>query len=416
MNADGPSEASLQANFWWMSVYFALNHGTVTTPLVVASTQLDSDVAYIGSATLYIFTLLSSLFLGAPFVAYTSNKTGLLFGMLFYCVYIAGFTLAVLFNKESQSLAWLFFVGGSIAGGIAAGVLWPAQGGYFGQTATALAAATGRTREETTADLAGKFAFVYLGFEVLSKLGFSALDFLKVPAWLIGALYCMMAVLAVVMSTRIIDFPNVATTVSPLAKITAAASLWSDPIIWLLAPTNLTFGFCAAFMNGYFNKTFTQPEIGKEWVALLGAVAAATAALMARLFGYVGGKVGKIPVIIIGAACFGSIPLCLYLFRCCNGWGWSLLIFYLLQGTGRAVYESTNRAVFADFFPGAKSEGAFANCMLQSSLAFATCFFLSSALQNQGKILEVIVLSLAALTPVSICVGVVLHRQKGQQA
>ena len=27
-------------------------------------------------------------------------------------------------------------------------------------------------------------------------------------------------------------------------------------------------------------------------------------------------------------------------------------VFYLLMGIGRAVYESTNKAIFADFFPG----------------------------------------------------------------
>ena len=30
----------------------------------------------------------------------------------------------------------------------------------------------------------------------------------------------------------------------------------------------------------------------------------------------------------------------------------------VLMGIGRAVYESTNKAIFADFFPGEKSAGA----------------------------------------------------------
>merc|ERR1719436_1582311 len=49
--------------------------------------------------------------------------------------------------------------------------------------------------------------------------------------------------------------------------------------------------------------------------------------------------------------------------------GWPMMIaIYLLQGNGRVVYESTNRAVFADFFPDTKA-GAFAMFGVQSGLS-----------------------------------------------
>ena len=38
--------------------------------------------------------------------------------------------------------------------------------------------------------------------------------------------------------------------------------------------------------------------------------------------------------------------------------GSNLSKFKVLMGIGRAVYESTNKAIFADFFPGEKSAGA----------------------------------------------------------
>merc|ERR1712166_942134 len=50
-----------------------------------------------------------------------------------------------------------------------------------------------------------------------------------------------------------------------------------------------------------------------------------------------------------------------------GGWGWWIVVFYLLQGLGRGVYESTNKGIFADFFPGHKGVGAFANCMMQNT-------------------------------------------------
>lgn len=394
------SEGQLRTNFWWMSVCFALNHGVVTTPLVIATTQLDLEVANVGNGSLYVMTLLSSLFLGAPLVSSRGAKAGLIFGMFFYCVYISGFAAAVLF-KDTKALSWLFFVGGSICGGVAAGVLWTAQGAYFGATCTQLAASSSTPREALTADLAGKFAFVYLGLEVCSKMGFSGLQGLGVAPAIIAISYLVLGIASLGMIGTIINFKSASPPASPWSKVLAAASLWSDPLIWLLAPTNLTFGFCAAFMNGYVNKNFASIELGNNVVAFLAAITATTATVMARALGPLATAIGKGPVICMGAACFGSITLCLFALGCCKGWGWGLIVLYLLQGTGRAVYESTNRATFSDFFTGAKTEGAFANCMMQSSLAFAISFFLQTFLQ--GKTLAAIVLFLALLTP--ICYG-----------
>jgi len=390
-----------------MGLCFALNHGVVTTPLGVATSTLGVDVANIGNAVLYSFTLLSSLLLGAPFVGTFGAKNGLLFAMLLYCVYVACFGAAALFDQGTAG-QWAAFLAGSTCGGLAAGVLWTAQGGYFGSTATQLAAATGQSREETTARLAGQFASVYLALEVASKLGFSGLRLLDVDVWQAGALYFALGALALLLMTRVYDLESPRAADEPVAeptsKLTAAISLWSDPVVWLLAPTNLAFGFCAAYMNGYVNGTYAAQELGSSSVAFLGAVTALVAAVLAKVYGPLGERLGKGPVIALGAACFFCIPLCSLALGCCADWGWWLIVLYLLQGSGRAVYESTNRAVFSDFFPGPKTESAFANCMLQSSLAFAVCFFLQTSLT--GPELERIVLVLSVLAPL----GYVLAR------
>lgn len=52
------------------------------------------------------------------------------------------------------------------------------------------------------------------------------------------------------------------------------------------------------------------------------------------------------------------------------------------MGVGRAVYESTNKGVFADFYPGEKSAGAFANVMMFGTLSSSTVFLLNSAKQS----------------------------------
>ncbi|CAE8616766.1 unnamed protein product [Polarella glacialis] len=402
----------LSDNFLWVSVSFALSHGCVTTPIMVVSTLLGKDVAAFGNGVLYSFTLLSSLFLGAPLASVLGPKGGLLFGMFFYCIYVAGFSLAALF-KDVEWLMWTFFIVGSAFGGTAAGVLWTAQGGYFASTSTQIAEAAGEQREAVTARLSGNFAFIYLVFEVGSKLVFSGLQLLEVPTWEIGVLYLLIGLLGLGMMSQSIN-TSAGGAAGPVvrprmaSKVLAAASLWSDPLIWLLCPTNLTFGFCAAFMNGTVDAEYASKELGPDVVAFLGAITAATAAIMAIVFRPMASRFGKGPVISLGAFCFFSIPCCILVLGCCSNWGWGLILLYLFQGTGRAVYESTNRATFSDFFTGEKTEGAFANCMMQSSFAFAFCFFLQAKLS--GGTLSVIVLVLSVSTP--ICYGLALQLQR----
>ena len=370
------SAEQIQQNFFVMGVLFALNHGVVTTPLAVSTTLLQLDTATFGNGLLYVVTLVSSLLLGAPVVGQVGPKGGLTFGMSFYCLYIAFFAGSLYFTGQE----WLF-TAGSACGGLAAGVLWTAQGTYFASSASQLSA-SGKSRDKATADLSGQFAFSYLLLEVLSKLGFSLLQTLGMEVWSIAAVYFLVAMLSLVlMQAWIYDLPSTAASpAKPLDKALAAISLWSDPVVWLLAPTNLSFGFCAAYMNGFVNARFAAQELGQESVAFLGAITALTAAFLAKAYGPLSNKIGKGSVITLGAGCAVAIPVLTY--GGCLGWGWSLLSLYFLQGSVRAVYESTNRALFSDFFPG-RSEGAFANCMLQSSLGFATCFFLQNSLSAE---------------------------------
>ena len=384
------SAEDLRLNFSKMSILFALNHGVVTTPLAVSTSLLNLDVATFGNGLLYIVTICSSLLLGAPAVGRFGPKGGLIFGMIFYCFYIAFFASSLLFS-DLQSL---LFTAGSACGGLAAGVLWTAQGTYFSSSASKLSQATQEDLATATADLSGEFAFAYLFLEVLSKLLFSFLQTLGVQISIIAGLYFLTASVSVLLILQIYDLPSESKSEPVFKKALAAISLWSDPTLWLLAPTNFCFGFCAAYMNGFVNARFAAQELGEQSVAFLGAVTALTAAFLAKTYGALSNQQGKGFVIFLGALSAVAIPL--LTFNGCVGWGWSLLSLYFLQGSVRAVYESTNRAVFSDFFPG-RSEGAFANCLLQSSLGFATCFFLQNSLTDQ---LSTIIILLALSTTV----------------
>jgi MFS family permease len=297
----------------------------------------------------------------------------------------------------------------SCCGGVAAGVLWTAQGGYF-STVDLLARREDVERQSLTASLGGLFAAFYLGGEVTAKLTWSALDALKVPGTGVACIFAVVGGLATLLMTRSLDLHLAGPAAKSTNKLKAVASLWKDPVLFLVSGSNLTFGFSAAFMNGYVNEHFTTEQLGSFAAPMLAAFTALLAAILARVYGEVGARIGKAPLVIVGSLSFAAIGLCFFVLSCCDGWGWWLLVLYSLQGSGRAVFESTNKAIFADMFP-TEPVGAFSNSMLQSSLAFAMCFFLSNTLK--GTTLAIIALSLSALTPCGYFLAV--HLRSAQQ-
>ena len=83
---------------------------------------------------------------------------------------------------------------------------------------------------------------------------------------------------------------------------------------------------------------------------------------------------GKGPVLIVGALTFMAMSSIFLIRPTISNWSWTgLLIVYSLMGVGRATFEGTLRATFADFFSNDK-EGAFANIILQSGLFSALGF------------------------------------------
>lgn len=241
--------------------------------------------------------------------------------------------------------------------------------------------------------------------EVLAKVCFSVLQHLHVPMHAIGVGYATLACLpaaamfvakplACVSGSKVLSSPMSAAA----EHVHRMLSLWRDPTVWLLSPTNLTFGFCAAFMNGYVNGELAAPELGASHVAMLSAMTPVVAAISSPVLGRASDWLGKGMVLAAGAGAFLSIALCILTLGCCRGWRWWIAVLFACHGVGRAVYESTNRAAFADNFRGERTSGAFANCALQSNLAFAISFLLQGHWPMQSMARTVA--GLAVATPV----------------
>eukprot|EP00811_Abedinium_folium_P011203 NODE_20366_length_801_cov_4.158754.p3 GENE.NODE_20366_length_801_cov_4.158754~~NODE_20366_length_801_cov_4.158754.p3 ORF type:complete len:130 (+),score=17.56 NODE_20366_length_801_cov_4.158754:270-659(+) len=78
-----------------------------------------------------------------------------------------------------------------------------------------------------------------------------------------------------------------------------------------------------------------------------------------------------------------------------DSWGWGVAAYYVLTGFARAVYESTNRTYYADWFPD-EGPGAFANFQMFCSFGGCLGFVLLSLHQ------EVAVRALLATAAVAV--------------
>jgi MFS family permease len=382
------------------AVLFSLNHATVTTPLVF-STSLLGAPANIGNGVLFVCTLLSALFCGTALVGSFGPLKSSVVAMGLYTVYVTGFACCCL--QPDSALVPVAFGALSAVGGLGAGILWTSQGAVFASASRVIATDEGVTSEAVTAELGARFASLYLACEVIAKASVTGIK-LATPlsityVWsAVFFLYAFVAALSTLLANRCVDLQSKAEPGPLLGKAMAAVELMPDVRVWLLSFTNLTFGFCAAFMNGYVNEHYVKDStaFNESAIGFLTAITAVVAGLSAPVFARLSKRFGKGWVVFFGSLAFMTIPLCV-IFAYVDTWGVGIILFFVLHGLGRGVYESTNKVAFADFFPG-KAPGAFANCMMQNSFAFAVCFFLSAAFQSQPSVLAGIVLTLAALT------------------
>ena len=170
------------------------------------------------------------------------------------------------------------------------------------------------------------------------------------------------------------------------ARVASAVLLWcKEPAVLLLAPVQVTFGFCAALLGDLVAHKVVPiafPDRVATAAGCLSALVALTAALLQVPFSRTAALCGKPPLMIAGLVAFGSLAtLCLALSEAELAAFGTLVSCYLLQGVGRACYEGTNKALYADFFPH-DSEAAFSNIVLANGAASAVGFFLFPSLPN----------------------------------
>lgn len=384
-------------NFAIMSCLFGALHGSGLACLALATARYGRIGAW-QSGLLYLSFTLSAV---SGLAVYATKRLGsrdtMLLGMIMFDIYVACFWVAGSSPAGRQEIKMLV---GAVIGGVGGGCLWTAQGVYFGQASEQYAVNSGNATAETSnAWFAGVFAFTLLAEEtVLDVMSTLLIRVFHVPWAPIFAVYAGIAVVSTVAMTSIHKYQNTGVFAirspggmgdwtSSLSSIvwhkfaTVFRLLIDDPKMKYMIGFNAAFGFSGAFLNSFVSGEVVPvalQDAQSSWVGLLVAVHGTVAAAASLLFGRISAVTGrKGPILVVGLVCFASVAIPFLIQPDLQAWNWKLLLFvYSAEGIGRATFEGTLKAVFADYFSYEK-EGAFANIILQDGLASSVAYYLS---------------------------------------
>ncbi|GAX22536.1 hypothetical protein FisN_14Hh159 [Fistulifera solaris] len=370
-------------NFVGMSLLFSVNHGCVVACLSLASARLGTT-GNIQSGILYM-SYTGSALLGATYsVKKFGPRDSLVAGLALYCVYVTAFWMASSFPSFAQPASFL----GALVGGVGAGLLWTAQGAFFGRAAECHALALAQETSLSTSKLAGIFASIYLGLELVLRSTSSALLKLFSVAWsTIFGIYALLAIFSAVGMMFVqqpedgsVNGQDDSEVQSVWWKITAALQLLrKDPKMRYMIGLNAVFGFASAFLNSYVNSEVVRVVLHDSQTRSIGLLSAWTSAVAATMSLAFGKITNKGIILTLGSVCFLCVaaPFLMTNFTLGRWNTVGVVVVYTLHGIGRATFEGTLKASFADLFSHEK-EGAFANIILQNGLASAIGFFIST--------------------------------------
>jgi len=246
-NAELATPDAVVRNFVTMAFCFSIVHGVVTALMSLASSvyTCDPDLVNIANGVLFVMYTLSSLLLSTLAVVELGAKTCMNIGLCLYCLYVASFLVASTMApsdckqtdpSENAVMRTLVIVAMMISG-VGGGLLWTAQGKYFGLSASLYVQRSGASMHEATFMLAATFSGIYLGIEFAMKLLSSLLP-LKDNKTLSFTIFTAIAVLAALHSFyALTHLSSGSTSLSMCDKAVGAMTLLrQESRIWLLSP------------------------------------------------------------------------------------------------------------------------------------------------------------------------------------
>lgn len=349
-----------------------------------------NNITQVGSMVLWSTLTLGCIFGAGPVIAVMGSKRALFCGMLLFDVFFVLFLGCALIGP--CAMQWVLFMASMLSMGLGASLLLTAVCIYMTQIAAVLAEESPEeTLAELTAHLGGSLAVWSLATEVVFRLVASALARFRMPDWAAIALWSVLGLLCTLLLLCSREAPLINSQASsskpPIrAKVVAFFALWGDPKLWLLGFNNFTFFWTQALILNYINPAYVAPMLGKSSIGIIMSTVSVSGAVLAKLYSSIAAYMGNGPILFIASASFAVVPLAAKFTTLCTEGGWKVLILYVCFGSGRAVHEGVNRAVFAEYFPGPQLDAAFANYNFQGS-AMAVVANLAQTVASENVLL-----------------------------
>lgn len=398
-----PAEAAaVKRSFLIMCISFSLNLGAVTTVISFAGPDFPG-VGNTGTGVLYSAYCLSALFLAPMVTGLFGMKRILVIGLVQYCVYLLAYVLAdfvfgvgktcpdVVTNSTigsdcvpitTPTASLVSVILGAFIGGLGSGYLWPAQGAYFAASATKYAELTGESKEQVNGRFASIFAGCFLSSEIAFKFigGGIKLASPKVGTKVMYIVLLGIGVVSVFGMTLIKDIKGPAKDEGVRLgdvvkeKISSACKLLaSDPRMLLMLPFEVSFGVAGSFLNAYISTNVTASVLPGAFVGFFAGIVSGSAVLVSFFGGWFIQKYNqKTPLMFAGCVAFGVMAGPFIFYSHPEDWKSDdslsyvrLVVAYVAMGIGRGIFESTNKAVIADFFS-TRAPAAFANVIWSS--------------------------------------------------
>jgi hypothetical protein len=233
---------------------------------------------------------------------------------------------------------------------------------------------------------AGIFATAYLGIETITKV-LATVIFIVSPVHasaIIFSIYLFLSVVSVGVIAVLSDLKEAGTWNLKLETIfinsfSAIKLVSSDSALAFLVPFQVAFGFASSFVPYYILGTVINKSesLGTKYLGLLSAIIVLVGTVIAIPSSQASMIVGKPIMMTIGAICLAYTGFALLVFSDGMLGTWTnILIYLVIFGIGRGIWENTNKAVIADLYVDSKlSTTAFASITFFNGMAGAIGYF-----------------------------------------
>ena len=323
---------------------------------------------------------------------------------------------------------------------------WTAQGVYFALSAKQHAAETGVSESEANDLFAGYWACIYFGGQfalyILTSLLFEFTHF--------SYFYCYMALTilsatATAITYFVVNAPDGEAALMEEAKDRSAVERafatirlsFINPTGVLLQPLNIAYGFALVsftpdrpqgshdharihdarfaplrfvrfaplrslaqqqvFLQVVVAEKVVDDHLGTYAVCYMGALQSGTVTSLSVPFAWLATRQGKVSVLLLGTAASSIIAGTFLLWNTREAGHWQAVVpLFFLYGVARTQWESTNKAIFADFFVGSDRPSAFASLNFVRSVSAA----ILSLVVSQESPVRVVSCAVTLLVPV----------------